>query len=68
MHIVSTVVEVSDIKELHFIFRIVRLVSPFKGPTLSPAYPRIGYITLRCQSQLTGLNCLWSTKHEMRVH
>ena len=39
-----------------------------KGPTLSPAYPRIGYITLRCQSQLTGLNCLWSAKHEMRVH
>ena len=41
----------------------------FKGPTLSPAYPRIGYITLSCQSQLTGLNqCLWSAKHEMRVH
>ena len=42
--------------------------SKVKGPTLSPAYPRIGYITLSCQSQLTGLNCLWSAKHEMRVH
>ena len=42
--------------------------SDLKGPTLSPAYPRIGYITLRCQSQLTGLNCLWSAKHELRVH
>ena len=40
----------------------------FKGPTLSPAYPGIGYITLSYQSQLTGLNCFWSAKHEMRVH
>ena len=44
------------------------LVEDVKGPTLSPAYPRIGYITLSCQSQLTGLNCLWSAKYEMRVH
>ena len=41
---------------------------PVKGPTLSPSYPRIGYFTLSCQSQLTGFNCLWSVKHGMRIH
>ena len=44
------------------------IIQILKGPTLSPAYPRIGYITLSCQSQLTCLNCFWSAKPEMHEH